>query len=64
MERFWPHKVDGEGHFVAKLVRRGCVDTDLKADRKTKKNKNSKNRKNETEAGSHKRKYEASLRVS
>lgn len=23
MERFWPHKVDGEGHFVAKLVRRG-----------------------------------------
>ena len=24
MERFWPHKVDGEGHFVAKLVRRGC----------------------------------------
>lgn len=48
MERLWPHKVDGEGHFVAKLVRRGCVDTDLKADRKTKKNKNSKNRKNET----------------
>lgn len=48
MERFWPHKVDGEGHFVAKLVRRGCVDTELKADRKTKKNKNSKNRKNET----------------
>lgn len=48
MERFWPHKVDGEGHFVAMLVRRGCVDTDLKADRKTKKNKNSKNRKNET----------------
>ena len=48
MERFWPHKVDGEGHFVAKLVRRGCVYTDLKADRKTKKNKNSKNRKNET----------------
>lgn len=48
MERFWPHKVDGEGHFVAKLVRRGCVDTDLKADRKTKKNKNSKNRKYET----------------
>lgn len=48
MERFWPHKVDGEGHFVAKLERRGCVDTDLKADRKTKKNKNSKNRKNET----------------
>ncbi len=48
MERFLPHKVDGEGHFVAKLVRRGCVDTDLKADRKTKKNKNSKNRKNET----------------
>lgn len=48
MERFWPHKVDGEGHFVAKLVRRGCVDTDLKADRKTKKNKNIKNRKNET----------------
>ena len=48
MERFWSHKVDGEGHFVAKLVRRGCVDTDLKADRKTKKNKNSKNRKNET----------------
>ncbi len=48
MERFWPHKVDGEGHFVAKLVRGGCVDTDLKADRKTKKNKNSKNRKNET----------------
>lgn len=48
MERFWPHKVDGEGHFVAKLVRRGSVDKDLKADRKTKKNKNSKNRKNET----------------
>lgn len=48
MERFWPHKVDGEGHFVAKLVRRGCVDTDLKADRKIKKSKNSKNRKNET----------------
>lgn len=48
MERFWPHKVDGEGHFVAKLVRRGCMDTDLKADRKTQKNKNSKNRKNET----------------
>lgn len=48
MERFWPHKLDGEGHFVAKLVRRGCVDTDLKADRKTQKNKNSKNRKNET----------------
>ena len=50
MERFWPHKVDGEGHFVAKLVRRGSVDTDLKADRKTKKNKNSKNRKNETKS--------------
>lgn len=50
MERFWPHKVDGEGHFVAKLVRRGCVDTDLKADRKTQKNKNSKNRKNETKS--------------
>ena len=33
---------------MAKLVRRGSVDTDLKADRKTKKNKNSKNRKNET----------------
>lgn len=48
MERFWPHKVDGEGHFVAKLVRRSSVDKDLKADRKTKKNKNSKNRKNET----------------
>lgn len=48
MERFWPHKVDGEGHFVAKLVRRGSVDIDLKADRKTKKNKNNKNRKNET----------------
>lgn len=48
MERFWPHKVDGEGHFVAKLVRRGSVDTGLKADRKTQKNKNSKNRKNET----------------
>ena len=25
MEHFWPHKVDGEGHFVAKLVRRGSV---------------------------------------
>ena len=25
MERFWPHKVDGEGHFVAKLVIRGSV---------------------------------------
>lgn len=25
MERFWPHKVDGDGHFVAKLVRRGSV---------------------------------------
>lgn len=25
MERFWPNKVDGEGHFVAKLVRRGSV---------------------------------------
>lgn len=48
MERFWPHKVDGEGHFVAKLVRRGSVDTGFKAERKTKKNKNSKNRKNET----------------
>lgn len=48
MERFWPHKVDGEGHFVAKLVRRGSVDIDLKAERITKKNKNSKNRKNET----------------
>lgn len=48
MERFWPHKVDGEGHFVAKLVRRGSVDTDLKADRKNKKSKNSKNRKNES----------------
>ena len=48
MERFWPHKVDGEGHFVAKLVRRGSVATDLKAARKTTKNKNSKNRKNET----------------
>lgn len=23
MERFWSHKQDGEGHFVAKLVRRG-----------------------------------------
>ncbi len=23
MERFWPHKQDGEGHFVTKLVRRG-----------------------------------------
>lgn len=25
LERFWPHKQDGEGHFVAKLVRRGSV---------------------------------------
>ena len=25
MERFWPNKVDGEGHFVAKLVRRGSI---------------------------------------
>lgn len=48
MERFWPHKVDGEGHFVAKLVRRGSVNEFDEADRKTKKNKNSKNRKNET----------------
>lgn len=48
MERFWPHKVDGEGHFVAKLVRRGCVDTGFKSDRQTKKIKNNKNRKNET----------------
>lgn len=48
MERFWPHKVDGEGHFVAKLVRRGSVNGFDEADRKTKKNKNSKNRKNET----------------
>lgn len=47
-ERFWPHKVDGEGHFVAKLVRRGCVDTGFKSDRQTKKIKNNKNRKNET----------------
>ena len=38
MERFWPHKVDGEGHFVAKLVRRGSVDTGFKSDRQTKKN--------------------------
>ena len=48
MERFWPHKVDGEGHFVAKLVRRGSVDTGFKSDRQTKKIKNNKNRKNET----------------
>lgn len=48
MERFWPHNVDGEGHFVAKLVRRGCVDTGFKSDRQTKKIKNNKNRKNET----------------
>ena len=48
MERFWPHKVDGEGHFVAKLVRRGSVDTEFKSDRQTKKIKNNKNRKNET----------------
>lgn len=48
MERFWPHKVDGEGHFVAKLVRRGSINEFVEADRKTKKNKNSKNRKNET----------------
>ena len=48
MERCWPHMVDGEGLFVAMLVRRGGVDTGLKADRKTQKNKNSKNRKNET----------------
>lgn len=48
IERFWPHKVDGEGHFVAKLVRRGCVDTGFKSDRQTKKIKNNKNRKNET----------------
>lgn len=48
MERFWPHKVDGEGHFVAKLVRRGRVDTGFKSDRQTKKIKNNKNRKNET----------------
>lgn len=50
MERFWPHKVDGEGHFVAKLVRRGSVDTDFKSDRQTKKIKNNKNRKNETKS--------------
>lgn len=48
MERFWPHKVDGEGHFVAKLVRRGSINEFVEADGKTKKNKNSKNRKNET----------------
>lgn len=48
MELFWPHKVDGEGHFVAKLVRRGSVDTGFKSDRQTKKIKNNKNRKNET----------------
>lgn len=48
MERFWPHKVDGEGHFVAKLVRRGSEDTGFKSDRQTKKIKNNKNRKNET----------------
>ena len=48
MDRFWPHKVDGEGHFVAKLVRRGSVDTGFKSDRQTKKIKNNKNRKNET----------------
>lgn len=47
MERFWPHKVDGEGHFVAKLVRRGSINEFVEADGKTKKNKNSKNRKNE-----------------
>lgn len=50
MERFWPHKVDGEGHFVAKLVRRGSVDTGFKSDRQTKKIKNNKNRKNETKS--------------
>lgn len=48
MERFWPHKVDGEGHFMAKLVRRGSINEFVEADGKTKKNKNSKNRKNET----------------
>lgn len=48
MERFWPHKVDGEGHFVARLVRRGSINEFVEADGKTKKNKNSKNRKNET----------------
>lgn len=48
MERFWPHKVDGEGHFVAKLVSRGSINEFVEADGKTKKNKNSKNRKNET----------------
>ena len=48
MERFWPHKVDGEGHFVAKLVRRGSINEFVEADRKTKKIKNNKNRKNET----------------
>lgn len=48
MERFWPHKVDGEGHFVAKLVRRGSINEFVEADGKNKKNKNSKNRKNET----------------
>lgn len=50
MERFWPHKVDGEGHFVAKLVRRGSVDTGFKSDRQAKKIKNNKNRKNETKS--------------
>lgn len=50
MERFWPHKVDGEGHFVAKLVRGGSVDTGFKSDRQTKKIKNNKNRKNETKS--------------
>lgn len=50
MERFWPHKVDGEGHFVAKLVRRGSVDTGFKSDRQTKKIKNNKKRKNETKS--------------
>lgn len=50
MERFWPHKVDGEGHFVAKLVRRGSVDPGFKSDRQTKKIKNNKNRKNETKS--------------
>lgn len=63
MERFWPHKVDGEGHFVAKLVRRGSVnefDADYEVCEENcnkvegtglkadRKTKNNKNRKNET----------------
>lgn len=48
MERFWPHKVDGEGHFVAKLREEAVWTQTLKLTGKPKRTKIVRTGKNET----------------